>query len=92
MAIIALSGCKTESSDDVIVSAIWQGYYCEYDKTADQTKVMAEFRDGGPLGNDVILYSPSGITFNGEIMNYSAIPYDLFISSLWFANYYGRVR
>lgn len=77
LAIIALSGCKTESSDDVIVSAIWQGYYCEYDKTADQTKVMAEFRDGGPLGNDVILYSPSGITFNGEKMNYSAIPYDL---------------
>ncbi|MCK4568664.1 MAG: hypothetical protein KAT76_00155 [Bacteroidales bacterium] len=78
IAVILLSACDTESSDEVAVSAIWQGYAFYYDKAENKTWAMAEFRDGGPFGNDVILYAPSGITMNGNTMHYHAIPYDLF--------------
>ena len=78
LAFIILSSCDTESSDEVAVSALWQGYALYYDKTENKTWAMAEFRDGGPFGNDVILYAPSGITMNGNNMHYHAIPFDLF--------------
>ena len=76
--VVVISSCKTESSDDVDVSAVHQSYYYKYDANTNKTHAYAEFRDGGPLGNDIILYAPSGITLNGETMDYNSFPFKLY--------------
>jgi hypothetical protein len=76
--IFLLGSCKTESSDDVVVSAIWQSYLYIYDQNANETYAYAEFRDGGSLGNDVILYPPSGISINGTTLVHQNWPFYLY--------------
>jgi len=76
--IVIISSCVTESSGDVDVSAVYQSYYYKYDANANKTHAYAEFRDGGALGNDIILYAPAGITMNGETMNYNSFPFELY--------------
>lgn len=79
LAIITIfTSCETESSDDIDVSAVYQSYYYKYDANENKTHAYAEFRDGGPLGNDIILYAPSAITMNGETMSYNSFPFELY--------------
>lgn len=76
--IVLLGACDTESSDEVAVSAIWQSYYYQYDKVENTTSALAEFRDGGVFGNDVILVAPSGIVINGNALVHQNWPYYLY--------------
>lgn len=75
--LIAVS-CKTESSDDIDVSNVYQAYLLSYNKTANHTHACAQFRDGGALGNDIILDSPSKIAVNGEVLTHQDFPYALY--------------
>lgn len=76
--LLILSSCTTESSDDVAESAIYQAYFLLYDKSDNKTLACAQFRDGGPLGNDVILNSPASISINGDILVHQNIGYWLY--------------
>ena len=76
--LIFISSCTTESSDDVQVSAIYQSYLLSFDITGSETMACAQFRDGGALGNDVILNSPSSITLNGEVLVHQNVGYELY--------------
>ncbi len=73
-----ITSCKTESSDDVEVSAIYQAYLYKFIKSDNKTLACAQFRDGGPLGNDVILNSPSSISINGDVLVHQNFPYALY--------------
>lgn len=87
--IVLLGACDTESSDDVAVSAIWQSYYYQYDKVENTTSALAEFRDGGVFGNDVILVAPSGIVINGNALVHQNWPYYLYYH--YYKTYNGKV-
>jgi len=75
--IVLMCACETESSDEVTPSSVYQSYAFTYDKSLDKTYALAEFRDGGPFGNDIVLVSPAQAIFNGDLLHYQAIPWDL---------------
>jgi len=87
--VVVLSSCKTESSVEVDTKNIYQAYYLSYDKTENTTTVAAEFRDGGPMGNDLVLDSPSQITVNGDVITHQNIGY--LLSYHYYKYYSGEV-
>ncbi len=75
--IIAVS-CKTESSDDIVVSNIYQAYLLSFNSSENHTHACAQFRDGGALGNDIVLNSPSAVSVDGEVLTHQDLPFGLY--------------
>lgn len=78
LVIIIMVSCKTESSDDINVSNVYQAYLLSFNSTKNFTHACAQFRDGGVLGNDIVLNSPSKVTLDGEVLTHQDLPYGLY--------------
>lgn len=76
--VTVLSACTTESSDDINVSDVYQSYLLTYDKTNNNTYACAQFRDGGAMGNDIVLNSPSSVSVNNVVLTHQDFPYELY--------------
>lgn len=76
--VAVLSSCETESSDDINVSDVYQSYLLTFDKTNNNTYACAQYRDGGVMGNDIVLNSPSMVSVNGDVLTHQNFPYGLY--------------
>jgi|GEM_PF-1750350 len=76
--LLTATACETESSDDINVSDVYQAYLLTYDKTNNNTYACAQFRDGGSLGNDIVLNSPSKVSVNGDVLTHQNLPFGLY--------------
>ena len=68
-----LTSCEVEDSADVNQDKIYQDYELFYNSNTDKTWVVARFRFGGPTGTLLQLNDPANVTFEGEVVPFSAI-------------------
>jgi hypothetical protein len=71
--LIMLTSCDKENSADVNQDKIYTEYELFYNANSDKTVAIARLRFGGPTGTLLEATTPAGVTFNGEILPYSAV-------------------
>lgn len=67
-ALISLSSCLREDSENVNQDRIWGHYELFYDANEDITYARATFRFGGITGTKLELTDPSEVRFNGDAL------------------------
>jgi hypothetical protein len=67
-----LSSCQKEDSSDVNQDKIYTVYEMFYNANSDKTVAIARLRFGSPTGTLLEATDPAGVTFNGDVMPYSA--------------------
>jgi hypothetical protein len=70
---ILLTACDKENSADVNQDKIYTEYELFYNANSDKTVAIARLRFGGPTGTLLEATTPAGVTFNGEVLPYSAV-------------------
>jgi hypothetical protein len=68
-----LSACTKEDSKDVNQDKVYSEYELIYNKNTDKTTAVARFKFGGATGTLLELSSPAQVTFNGDVLAYSAL-------------------
>lgn len=69
-ALISLSSCLREDSENVNQDRIWVHYELFYDANEDITRARATFRFGGITGTKLQLTEPSEVRFNGDVLGF----------------------
>jgi hypothetical protein len=67
-ALISLSSCLREDSENVNQDRIWVHYELFYNANEDITRARATFRFGGITGTKLQLTDPSEVRFNGDVL------------------------
>jgi len=67
-----ISSCQKEDSADVNQDTIYTVYELFYNENSDKTVAICRLRFGSPTGTLLEAIDPAGVTFNGDILPYSA--------------------
>lgn len=70
---VLLTSCDKENSSDVNQDKIYTEYELFYNANSGKTVAIARLRFGGPTGTLLEATTPAGVTFNGDVLPYSAI-------------------
>lgn len=70
---LLLISCDKENSSDVNQDKIYTEYELFYNANSGKTVAIARLKFGGPTGTLLEATTPAGVTFNGEVLPYSAI-------------------
>lgn len=68
-----VSSCQKEDSSDVNQDKIYTVYELFYNANTDKTVAITRLRFGSPTGTLLEATAPASVTFNGDVMPYSAI-------------------
>tara|TARA_R110002072_G_scaffold251518_1_gene410376 strand:- start:3921 stop:4607 length:687 start_codon:yes stop_codon:yes gene_type:complete len=70
---LLFSACQKEDSSDVNQDKIYTVYELFYNANSDKTVAITRLRFGTPTGTLLELTGSAGVTFNGDVLPYSAL-------------------
>lgn len=73
LAVLILTSCVRESSEDVNQDRIFTDYELFYNANQDKTYARATFRFSNATGTNLELANPSKVTFNGDMLTFNNV-------------------
>lgn len=70
---LVFTACQKEDSADVNQDKIYTVYELFYNENSDKTVAICRLRFGSPTGTLLEATDPAGVTFNGDVLPYSAV-------------------